>query len=199
MNKLPGCSIRVRCIVSKMPRKISERSWLECTDCCAYTANGIALQCKGAGEIIRAAKVDGYPNTLQIIFSSNLPPDGIILQASCNSGSSPEDVSWNGRALDQRVAPPRGKGGARKTPVRGAPVGAAVVETPSTTPQRSGSDTKAKQNGQPSRSLATQQQLAKVSEVATDLATVHRVPVDSKGRRQLPDDAMLILTQDLYL
>lgn len=88
----------------------------------------------------------------------------------------------------------------RKMPARAPAVGTAATGSPSrTTTQPTENQTSSMQNGQAEGKAATQQQLAKVSEVATDLATVHRVPVDSKGRRQLPDDAMLILTQDLYL
>lgn len=156
--------------------------------------NGITLQCIGTSEGITAAKVDGFPNTLQLTFSSNLVANDLVLQASRNSGSGPEDVSWNGQALKQSVSPPRGPGKIRRVPAKSpekrAPIG---EQSPPLVPENG--------NILQRNSLTspvTQQQLAKVSEVATDLTTVHRLPVDPKGRRQLPDDAMLILTRDLY-
>lgn len=130
----------------------------------------------------------------------SLPLGDMKLEANRHHGSSCEDVLWNDEAVSQSVAPPRGSGSARRAPTIAAP--AAAVAATKSTEQRDTSPTSRAQNNSTAAqdvSPTTSRQLAKVSETATDLATVHRVPVDSKGRRQLPDDAMLILTQDLYL
>lgn len=163
---------------------------------CSLLANGIALQTSGSSESIKAAKVEGYANTIQLTFTSSLPEGGLTLESSRNRGNSPQDISWNGQALSQTVTPPRGTNSLRTETASNTGVLAAtrsgaqkeMAPVPVTQPQQNSHQTS-----------ATQAQLAKVTDVATDLTTVRRVPVDSKGRRQWPDDAMLILTQDLYL
>lgn len=135
-----------------------------------------------------------------------MPADGLTLEASRHSGSSSSDVSWNGQPLTQIVAPPRGGSGARRTPARPNSAGAAggarnlaAVASTSQNGQAASATREAPSEGLRQRSSTASQQLSKVSETATDLATVHRLPKDSQGQRQLPDDAMLILTRDLYL
>jgi hypothetical protein len=102
--------------------------------------------------------------------------------------------------LSESVTPPRGAGHPRTVAPNNDTGALAATKSEVQRQAPPTSVTQPQQTSQRSQqSPATQTQLAKVTEVAADLTTVRRVPVDAKGRRQLPDDAMLILTQDLYL
>lgn len=206
-NKSRGFSTRVLCIVSLILAspalfgRLMESSALLTLK--LSLANGIALESSGPSDALSVAKVEGFPNSVQIKFNRDVPADGITLEASRHSGSSSSDVSWNGEPLTQTVAPPRGGSGSRKIPPRtSSPAtagGAGAIASTSQNRQAASTSRDASSEGLRQRSSTASQQLSKVSETATDLATVHRLPKDSQGQRQLPDDAMLILTRDLYL
>ncbi|KAK9899726.1 hypothetical protein P389DRAFT_139235 [Cystobasidium minutum MCA 4210] len=159
--------------------------------------NGISLRVNGSSSPLKAAKVEGFTNTIQVAFSTDLSADGTVLEGTRHNGSSPSDVLWNGSPLTQTVSPPRGGSGGRKAVAKANGAGAAGVVSTSER-QKESPSASAGPDGIRQRSTTTSQQLSKVSETATDLATVHRLPRDSEGRHHLPDDAMLILTKEVY-
>merc|ERR1712093_14365 len=126
----------------------------------------------------------------------------MTIQAERASGPASDYASLNGQEVTQSISGPQGVGTRKKAP---PPQQAAMQESPTSTDTTT-QDRGVQQQPRPSAGevggiaalLPTKETMANVPRLAQDITTLHSPPVLKDGRRALPDDAMLILTKDLY-
>ena len=167
-----------------------------------YAAQGIALSTSEKTSL-DPRMVEGEDCTIQLDFA-NIPKDGLTLSAVRSNGDSASHITVDGRPVSATVTAARQAGAAPRRaavvkPVE--PVKRDVTSAPEAKPAQSQAD-ETKRNTlvallPDSQTLQSAQRAVKTE--AADLVSVHRPPKLDDGRRALPDDAMLILSKDLYL
>ena len=158
-------------------------------------AKGISLTSEAT---IKLSRIDGTDNTAHLAFGADLPSDGFTLQAERGEGSSSGDIFGNGQKVTDSISAPQGAARQREQPAT-APKSAAVAAVPATSKREEPASLPPQSKGAVTRmdnQIATKDGL---QAQAAELTTLHRAPRLQDGTRQLPEDAMLILTRDLYL
>jgi hypothetical protein len=173
------------------------------------SAKGIALSANPEGAC-HICKIDGMANTAQITFKE-IPSSGMSLQILPGSGSA-SDITFNGKKVEDSVPPPSGAAIQRKAPAKqtvdrqlestsvdGLPPDPYLAEHYPSPSHKNGSALAGSTGGLVAM-LPSKERLESLNipQVASDLTTLHHPRKLDNGRRELPDDAMLIITKDLY-
>lgn len=143
-------------------------------------------------------------STVQLAFPPDFSSSGFTLRAERASSLGAGEVSWNGEKVTESIAAPKGaaqqKG--RPKPAAAAAAGAGAGAAAAGAAAKRSADPSSVQQKRSAALPPEDGPVAKpegIQAQAADLATLHRAPRLRDGTRQLPEDAMLILTQDLYL
>ena len=170
-------------------------------------AHGIALSTSERISGLKAAHIEGSDTTLQLTFPSEVPEKGFTLSLARGEGEHAGDVTWNGERVSESVSAPQGAAAAwRRAPVTTATVVSSKAQEQQRRPEQAASALHgSNQQPQGGRAVAGATEApagglgASLPPVVQDLAVLHHIPRGRGGTRTLPDDAMLILSQDLYL
>lgn len=171
-------------------------AWLQWSE--RMYPKGLALSVEPEGHV-KAARIDGADTTLQITFESSLPNSGLTINAQPASGQSSNYVSLNGQEVVESIsAPGEGVMHRKSKPVEQERAREAAT-TQEAVQQQLQPRSSVGEVGGIAAMLPTKESMPNIPHLAQDIATLHSAPVLKDGRRALPDDAMLILTKDLYL
>ncbi|ORY75942.1 hypothetical protein BCR35DRAFT_325733 [Leucosporidium creatinivorum] len=180
-----------------------QKAWLQYSDKMYERGLDITVNPEGAATV---AKVEGCERTVEFVWSEKVREGGVRVLLTRADGDGADDVLLGGEYLDRTVGMEKGSGARKK-----APIAAATRRTSTNEDTRSNGSETTMVEDQPNKSKGLAE--TTTTSAAALLASKTRstgaaaqdvsppsASVDTKQRvkGELPDDACLILSEDLY-